>query len=57
MKTLFIISRNSVDKGVMVAYRIEDEGKLISEGERLVPNGFDRLLIPQIGEPALYAYL
>jgi hypothetical protein len=57
MKSLTITHREKVEKGVMVDYEILEDGVVESKGQRLVPTGFDRLLIPQLTGVALSAYL
>lgn len=58
MTTLNITNKLEQENGTLVSYEILDGEVVLEEGERLVPTGFDRLLIPQTdGSPALYAYL
>lgn len=58
MKTLTIKEKREHERGVMVTYEILEDGVIIETGDKLVPRGFDRLLIPMTdGTSALSAYL
>jgi len=57
MKTLSITKKEKKENGTWVWFDISDNGVVIEQGERLVPTGFDRLLIPSSGGVALTSYL
>ena len=56
MKTLVILQKTPVEKGTLVKYEIKENNQS-TLGERLVPRGYDRLIIPFTDSPALSAYL
>ncbi len=55
MKELIILQKEKTINGTLVSYEIRD-GEVFEFGTRLVPHGFDRLLIPHV-EGALSAYI
>ena len=53
MKTLKIINKLVQENGTLVNYEVLEDDVVIDIGERFVPNGYDRLLIPQVDGVAL----
>lgn len=58
MKTLEITKQEKLETGTRVDYNILQSGEVVESGTKIVPTGFDRLLIPMLdGHPALTASL